>query len=140
MNAFLPHVYVHILCFLSALFCLFVSFTLLCSTGSSDETIKNHLNEFATRGLRTLLLAKRHLSEASLQTFLVCWNEAQNAMVGRADLLWKAAAMIESDFIILGATAIEDKLQDNGTSCCLIILVMPLINSEYHVLTTKVIY
>lgn len=35
-------------------------------------------------------------------------------MVNRESLLEEAAALIEKEFTILGATAIEDKLQENG--------------------------
>ena len=84
------------------------------STGSTDELLQSHLNEFATNGLRTLILAKRHLSKEALKSFMETWQRAEKAMVNREEKLEAAAAMIECDFTILGATAIEDKLQDNG--------------------------
>ena len=86
-------------------------------TGSSREVIESHLNEFATQGLRTLLLAKRHLTKQELQMFLLLWKRAENTINNdeEASILYnKATNMIEKDFIILGATAIEDRLQDNG--------------------------
>jgi hypothetical protein len=83
-------------------------------TGSSEKKLKVHLNEFATKGLRTLILARRRLSKIELDSFLEKWNKAQNSMVARDELLEEAASMVENDFTILGATAIEDKLQDEG--------------------------
>ena len=85
-------------------------------TGSSEAILKTHLNEFASHGLRTLLLAKRHLSKDLLQLFLTQWQAAEKAMENRDLLLEQAAALIEKDFCILGATAIEDKLQENGNN------------------------
>lgn len=40
------------------------------------------------------------------------YNEAASTINGRGDALDKAAELIETDLFLLGATAIEDKLQD----------------------------
>lgn len=87
------------------------------------EVLRNHLSEFATDGLRTLLLAKRHLSPQDTQSFLEAWRKAENAVENREALRKEAAELVETGFTVLGATAIEDKLQDKGECCDVILLV-----------------
>ena len=77
------------------------------------EATLQHLEEYATEGLRTLCLAMREISEQELQQWLQIFDKANTTVSGnRAEELDKAAEIIEHDFFLLGATAIEDKLQD----------------------------
>lgn len=77
------------------------------------EATLQHLEEYATEGLRTLCLAMREIPEQELQQWLQIFDKANTTVSGnRADELDKAAEIIEHDFFLLGATAIEDKLQD----------------------------
>lgn len=72
-----------------------------------------HLEEYATEGLRTLCLAMREIPEPEFQEWLQVFEKANTTVSGnRAEELDKAAEIIEHDFYLLGATAIEDKLQD----------------------------
>ncbi|KAJ1516593.1 hypothetical protein HMI54_011154 [Coelomomyces lativittatus] len=70
------------------------------------------LEEYAGVGLRTLCLAYRFLSPEEYQTFSKKYDEAACALVNRGEELAKVAEEIEHDLILLGATAIEDRLQD----------------------------
>ncbi|KAI4163373.1 MAG: hypothetical protein LQ342_003108 [Letrouitia transgressa] len=77
------------------------------------EATLQHLEEYATEGLRTLCLAMREIPEQELQQWLQIYEQASTTISGnRAEELDKAAEIIEHDFTLLGATAIEDKLQD----------------------------
>ena len=77
------------------------------------EGTLQHLEEYATEGLRTLCLAMREIPEHELQDWLQVFEKANTTVSGnRAEELDKAAEIIEHDFELLGATAIEDKLQD----------------------------
>ena len=77
------------------------------------EATLQHLEEYATEGLRTLCLAMREVPEQELQEWLQIFDKANTTVSGnRAEELDKAAEIIEHDFYLLGATAIEDKLQD----------------------------
>lgn len=77
------------------------------------ETTLTHLEEYAAEGLRTLCLAMREIPENEFQEWLKVFNTAQTTVSGnRADELDKAAELIEHDLTLLGATAIEDKLQE----------------------------
>jgi phospholipid-translocating ATPase len=70
-----------------------------------------HINDFATEGLRTLLYAHRFLDEQEYAGWKKIYAEATTSLVDRQSLIEKAADMIERDFELSGATAIEDKLQ-----------------------------
>ena len=77
------------------------------------ESTLQHLEEYATEGLRTLCLAMREIPEQELQEWLQVFEKASTTVSGnRAEELDKAAEIIEHDFHLLGATAIEDKLQE----------------------------
>lgn len=77
------------------------------------EVTLTHLEEYAADGLRTLCLAMREIPENEFQEWFKVFNTAQTTVSGnRAEELDKAAELIEHDFTLLGATAIEDKLQE----------------------------
>ena len=77
------------------------------------EATLQHLEEYATEGLRTLCLAMREVPEQEFQEWYQIYETASTTVSGnRAEELDKAAELIEHDFYLLGATAIEDKLQD----------------------------
>ncbi|CAM1505472.1 Fc.00g111090.m01.CDS01 [Cosmosporella sp. VM-42] len=77
-----------------------------------DVTLR-HLEEYASEGLRTLCLAVREVPEQEFQEWHKVFETAQMTVGGnRADEVDKAAEIIEKDFYLLGATAIEDRLQD----------------------------
>lgn len=77
-----------------------------------EATLK-HLEEYASEGLRTLCLAMREIPEQEFQEWYAIFDRASTTVGGnRADELDKASELIERDFYLLGATAIEDRLQD----------------------------
>ena len=77
------------------------------------ELTLQHLEDYATEGLRTLCLAMREIPEQEFQQWWQIFEKASTTVSGnRAEELDKAAELIERDFLLLGATAIEDKLQD----------------------------
>ncbi|KAF2222598.1 putative phospholipid-transporting ATPase [Elsinoe ampelina] len=77
------------------------------------ETTLQHLEEYAAEGLRTLCLSVREIPEHEFQEWWTVFQEASTTVGGnRADELDKASELIEHNLTLLGATAIEDKLQD----------------------------
>ena len=70
------------------------------------------LQDYATEGLRTLCLAFRDIPEAEYRQWATIYDRAAATINGRGDALDEAAELIEKDMFLLGATAIEDKLQD----------------------------
>ncbi|KAH7108194.1 phospholipid-translocating P-type ATPase [Auriculariales sp. MPI-PUGE-AT-0066] len=70
---------------------------------------------FATGGLRTLCVAHRVLSEEQFNTWAAKYDAAVNSTATaeqREQLIEAASDEIERDLYILGATALEDKLQE----------------------------
>nr|CAD7574759.1 unnamed protein product [Timema californicum] len=73
---------------------------------------QEHLNKFAGEGLRTLCLAVRDLDEVFFNNWKHRHQEAAVSMENRDEKLDAIYEEIETDMTLLGATAIEDKLQD----------------------------
>ncbi|XP_064475067.1 probable phospholipid-transporting ATPase IM isoform X2 [Ornithodoros turicata] len=82
---------------------------------SSDELkamTTEHLNKFAGEGLRTLCLAYKDLDESYFQEWSDRYHEAATSLSNREELVDEVYNEIEQELILIGATAIEDKLQD----------------------------
>ncbi|XP_066518779.1 phospholipid-transporting ATPase VA [Hoplias malabaricus] len=73
---------------------------------------QNYLNLYAADGLRTLCIAKKVLSKEEYAGWLRRHLEAETAIQGREELLFESALRLETDLHLLGATGIEDRLQD----------------------------
>uniref|UniRef100_A0A3B4VBU8 Phospholipid-transporting ATPase n=1 Tax=Seriola dumerili TaxID=41447 RepID=A0A3B4VBU8_SERDU len=76
------------------------------------DVTTEHLNEFAGEGLRTLALAYKDLDEEYFNQWQQRHHEASTALDDRESKLDQLYEEIEKDLLLLGATAIEDKLQD----------------------------
>mmetsp|Transcript_23007 Transcript_23007/g.49788 ORF Transcript_23007/g.49788 Transcript_23007/m.49788 type:complete len:1706 (-) Transcript_23007:99-5216(-) len=74
--------------------------------------IQAHLGEFASEGLRTLVLGVKILSDEDAELWLSKFKDASTSIENRDKKLTNVAYEIEKDLHIVGATAIEDKLQD----------------------------
>ncbi|XP_078080641.1 phospholipid-transporting ATPase ID-like isoform X2 [Mustelus asterias] len=72
----------------------------------------SHLDEFAGDGLRTLALAYKELNEVYFENWQKRYQEASTALENRDEQLSELYEEIEMDLKLLGATAVEDKLQD----------------------------
>ncbi|XP_031443145.1 phospholipid-transporting ATPase IA isoform X4 [Clupea harengus] len=81
------------------------------SSRYKDITLK-HLEQFATEGLRTLCFAVADISESSYQQWMEVFQRASTSLQNRALKLEESYELIEKNLQLLGATAIEDKLQD----------------------------
>jgi phospholipid-translocating ATPase len=78
-----------------------------------EEETREHVNEYADAGLRTLILAYRELDEEEYKEFNAKFTEAKNSVSADRDtLIDEVSEKIERDLILLGATAVEDKLQN----------------------------
>uniref|UniRef100_A0A8C1TBB5 Phospholipid-transporting ATPase n=1 Tax=Cyprinus carpio TaxID=7962 RepID=A0A8C1TBB5_CYPCA len=81
------------------------------SSRYKDITLK-HLEQFATEGLRTLCFAVADISESTYQQWLEVHYRASTSVQNRALKMEESYELIEKNLQLLGATAIEDKLQD----------------------------
>ncbi|KAJ9613548.1 drs2 neo1 protein [Cladophialophora chaetospira] len=86
--------------------------TLVIDDHAVFERCFQHIDDFATDGLRTLLYAYRHLSENDYNEWKQIYLSASTSIVDRQDKIERAAELLEIKLELLGATAIEDKLQE----------------------------
>ncbi|KAI7901882.1 uncharacterized protein BX663DRAFT_487164 [Cokeromyces recurvatus] len=71
-----------------------------------------HLEEFANEGLRTLCLAYRFISSQEYKRWNRQYQEASAAIYNREEKLDAVYEEIENNMLLMGGTAIEDRLQD----------------------------
>ncbi|CAN0908734.1 Phospholipid-transporting ATPase 1 [Linum grandiflorum] len=72
---------------------------------------EGHLHSYSSLGLRTLVIGIRELSDSEFERWNSSFEAASTALIGRAALLRKVASNVENQLKLLGASAIEDKLQ-----------------------------
>ncbi|XP_035524589.1 phospholipid-transporting ATPase IA isoform X6 [Morone saxatilis] len=84
----------------------------LADSSRYKEITLKHLEQFATEGLRTLCFAVADVSESSYQHWLEIYHRASTSLQNRSLKLEESYELIEKNLQLLGATAIEDKLQD----------------------------
>lgn len=78
-----------------------------------EEKTMAHVHEYADAGLRTLILAYRELGAEEYKEFDNKFSKAKNLVsADQEKLIEEVADKIEKNLVLLGATAVEDKLQD----------------------------
>ena len=85
--------------------------------GQQNDRLLDHLRTFASEGLRTLVLARRQLSRAEYTAWNQAYQRAANSTRDRSKMLERVAEKVEVNLQIIGATAIEDKLQQGVPRC-----------------------
>ncbi|XP_029439242.1 probable phospholipid-transporting ATPase VB isoform X2 [Rhinatrema bivittatum] len=73
---------------------------------------QRHLDWYARDGLRTLCIAKKVLSPEDFQKWSNFRKEAEASIDNRDELLMETAEHLETRLTLLGATGIEDRLQE----------------------------
>ncbi|KAI8333988.1 hypothetical protein BC941DRAFT_400926 [Chlamydoabsidia padenii] len=83
---------------------------------TKQQQLKNdtekHLETFATEGLRTLCLAYRFIAAEEYEDWNNKFMKASSSIYGREEKLDEVCEEIESNMLLMGGTAIEDRLQD----------------------------
>lgn len=79
-------------------------------TDIMSKTLK-HLEEYAGQGLRTLVLAYKNLKKSEYESWKAQYDEAFLDIKNKEEKVLKVSETIENEMILIGATAIEDKLQ-----------------------------
>uniref|UniRef100_A0A8C7GB47 Phospholipid-transporting ATPase n=1 Tax=Oncorhynchus kisutch TaxID=8019 RepID=A0A8C7GB47_ONCKI len=82
------------------------------SCSNLTEVTTLHLNEFAGEGLRTLALAYKDIDPEYMEDWKLRHHVANTAMDEREEKLDALYEEIEKGLLLLGSTAVEDKLQD----------------------------
>uniref|UniRef100_A0A3B4WQT0 Phospholipid-transporting ATPase n=1 Tax=Seriola lalandi dorsalis TaxID=1841481 RepID=A0A3B4WQT0_SERLL len=88
-----------------------VIFERLTEASQYKELTVAHLEQFATEGLRTLCFAYVDLEEGAYQEWLKEYNRVSTVLKDRAQKLEECYELLEKNLMLLGATAIEDRLQ-----------------------------
>lgn len=92
--------------------------TVLSSLSSYDEEsishvkIRQQLHSYGRQGLRTLVMARKTLTKIEFDTWLEKHNEAELSFDNRERKIRESYSSLESHLTLLGATGIEDKLQE----------------------------
>ncbi|GJN38662.1 hypothetical protein PR202_gb27726 [Eleusine coracana subsp. coracana] len=96
-----------------------IIFDRLAKNGRVYEPDTNrHLNEYGEAGLRTLALSYRVLEESEYASWNSEFLKAKTAIGPDRELqLERVSDMIERELILVGATAVEDKLQKGVPQC-----------------------
>jgi magnesium-transporting ATPase (P-type) len=74
------------------------------------------LSKASAKGLRTLLMAMRVIDQEEFKEFNARVAEAERDVMKRDKLLAEIYDDFERGLVLLGATAVEDRLQDNVPS------------------------
>ncbi|KAG6391892.1 hypothetical protein SASPL_149656 [Salvia splendens] len=75
------------------------------------KATESHLHAYSSKGLRTLVIGMREMSTSEFEQWQSSYDSASTALMGRANLLRKVANNVENNLKLLGASGIEDKLQ-----------------------------
>ena len=76
------------------------------------EQTQKDMENYANNGLRTLCVAYRHVEEEEYLEWSRTYDAATSAHDNREQEITRANELMEHSLIILGATALEDKLQE----------------------------
>lgn len=76
------------------------------------ERTLQHIDEFSSDGLRTLLYSYRDLDVPQYEEWRRRYAAAKTSLVDRSSKIEEVGTELENNLILLGCTAIEDKLQD----------------------------
>lgn len=89
----------------------------LCTGGKTSSSLltktQTHIDDFAKEGLRTLAVARKKLTREQYTAFTRELLNANNSLTDRARLVEECQKKIEFGLELLGASAVEDALQDD---------------------------
>lgn len=89
----------------------YITFTILFVALLREQT-QQQLDRYAREGLRILVMAKRSLNAADYTDWWARHQEIEMSLENRERRLRDSFANLESNLTLLGATGIEDRLQD----------------------------
>lgn len=82
-----------------------------------NDWLEEECANMAREGLRTLVMARRKLSNDAYNTFVERYHEASVSLQGRNEAMTSVVAEeLEQGLELLGLTGVEDKLQDDVRS------------------------
>ena len=78
-----------------------------------ENKVKEELDASSKKGLRTLWVGARILSDKEFKTWYELYQDASKCIGDRNEKIAEVSEMIEQNFTIIGVTAVEDRLQDD---------------------------
>ena len=84
-----------------------------CCIKGDIQSCKDDIDKFALQGWRTLALAFKHITESEYQIIEDKLNDAANDVLNREKKMVKVFEDVESNLELVGASAVEDKLQED---------------------------
>ena len=85
------------------------------SSNTNKEVLdkcKSYVNQFSAKGYRTLFIGMRILTQSEYDAFAKELNDANLSLEGKDEKVANAYKLVEKDIYLIGATIVEDKLQD----------------------------
>ena len=86
------------------------------SPNTPEQILKQgeyYVDKFSKQGFRTLFISMKILSQNEYDSFAKEVKEASTSLENKEELLAKAYEKVENNLYIIGATIVEDKLQEN---------------------------
>ncbi|OCT99475.1 phospholipid-transporting ATPase VD [Xenopus laevis] len=77
-----------------------------------QKLTQKHLDDYARGGLRTLCIAKRVMTDSEYAEWLQSHFLAETSIDNREEMLYESSIRLETKLTLLGATGIEDRLQE----------------------------
>jgi phospholipid-translocating ATPase len=88
--------------------------TVMAPIVQQNDWLEEEVDNMARDGLRTLVIARKQLSEEALQAFLQKYDQARSSLVDREiKMSHIVSTLLECDMELLGVTGVEDRLQDD---------------------------
>lgn len=81
-------------------------------SGDGVQETYRQIDKYAVQGLRTLVVAQKEMTREEYQDAAKKLDAAHRQVNDRKDAMIKAQISVEQNLQLLGATAVEDKLQD----------------------------
>ncbi|XP_078669323.1 phospholipid-transporting ATPase VA-like isoform X2 [Branchiostoma floridae x Branchiostoma belcheri] len=75
-------------------------------------TVEGHLLNYSQEGLRTLCMARKVMTEAEYLTWQKEYTKAAQHLEARDEMVYMCACKLEQGLTLLGATGVEDRLQE----------------------------
>ncbi|XP_066278383.1 phospholipid-transporting ATPase VA-like isoform X1 [Branchiostoma lanceolatum] len=75
-------------------------------------TVEGHLLNYSQEGLRTLCMARKVMTEADYLTWQGEYTKAAQHLEARDEMVYMCACRLEQGLTLLGATGVEDRLQE----------------------------
>lgn len=77
-----------------------------------NDEAEHYVDFFSQSGLRTLYVGMKLIDEDEYKNWLLIWEKANKDLTNKEAEIKKAQMLMEKDIFLLGATVVEDELQD----------------------------